>query len=229
MWKHLLPLQWHHNERDGVSNHHRSKKISKLRVTGLCEVTGGFPWQRARNPENVSYWWRHHATKNSRSLAVYILQYADSRWPIAGWSPSWARHGMSWEFKMHDDVIKWKHFPRNWPFVRGMHRSRWIPAQRPVTRGFDVFFDLHLIKRLSKHSPCWWFETLSRPLWRHCNGTPEFIFVCVAPYVRMCYNGSLYIELVWKLMVFVVELEVKGNSLTYSLIFLLICLSLILA
>ena len=27
----------------------------------------------------------------------------------------------------HDDVIKWRHFPRNWPFVRGIHRSRWIP------------------------------------------------------------------------------------------------------
>ena len=27
----------------------------------------------------------------------------------------------------HDDVIKWKHFPRNWLFVRGIHRSRWIP------------------------------------------------------------------------------------------------------
>ena len=27
----------------------------------------------------------------------------------------------------HDDVIKWKHFPRYWPFVRGIHRSRWIP------------------------------------------------------------------------------------------------------
>ena len=44
-----------------------------------------------------------------------------------------------------------------------------FPAQRPVTRSFDVFFDLHLIKRLSKHSRGWWFETLSRPFWRHCN------------------------------------------------------------
>ena len=26
----------------------------------------------------------------------------------------------------HDDAIKWKHFPRYWPFVRGIHRSRWI-------------------------------------------------------------------------------------------------------
>ena len=45
-----------------------------------------------------------------------------------------------------------------------------FPAQRPVTRSFDVFFDLRLIKQLSKHSRGWWFETLSRPLWRHCNG-----------------------------------------------------------
>ena len=42
-------------------------------------------------------------------------------------------------------------------------------AQRPVTRTFDVFFDLHLNKRLSKQWQGWWFETLSRPLWRHCN------------------------------------------------------------
>ena len=27
----------------------------------------------------------------------------------------------------HDDVIKWKHFPRHWPFVRGIHGHRWIP------------------------------------------------------------------------------------------------------
>ena len=44
-----------------------------------------------------------------------------------------------------------------------------IPAQRPVTRSFDVFFDLHLIKQLSKHLWGWWFETLSHTLWRHCN------------------------------------------------------------
>ena len=44
-----------------------------------------------------------------------------------------------------------------------------FPAQRPVTRGFDVFFDLRPNKRLSKQSRGWWFETLSCPLWRHCN------------------------------------------------------------
>ena len=71
-----VSLQWCHNEHDGISNHwcidyllnhlfrRRSKKTSKLRVTGLCEgnspVTGEFPTQRASNVENVSIWWYHH-------------------------------------------------------------------------------------------------------------------------------------------------------------------------
>ena len=47
-----------------VYSRRRSKKTSKLRVSGLCEgnspVTGEFPAQRASNTENVSIWWRHH-------------------------------------------------------------------------------------------------------------------------------------------------------------------------
>ena len=73
-------LQWRHNGCNGISNHQphdcllnrlfglRSKKTSKLRVTGLCEgnspVTGEFPAQRASNAENVSIWWRHHGMIN---------------------------------------------------------------------------------------------------------------------------------------------------------------------
>ena len=49
-----------------------------------------------------------------------------------------------------------------------------FPPQRPVTRGFHVFFDLHPNKRLSKQSWGWWFETPSRPLWRHCNAALWF-------------------------------------------------------
>ena len=45
-----------------------------------------------------------------------------------------------------------------------------FPSQRPVTRGFDVFFDLCLNKCLSKQSWSWWFESPSCPLSRHCNG-----------------------------------------------------------
>ena len=44
-----------------------------------------------------------------------------------------------------------------------------FPIQRPVTRSFDVFGHLRVNKHLSKQSWGWWFETLSRPLLRHCN------------------------------------------------------------
>ena len=47
-----------------------------------------------------------------------------------------------------------------------------FPAQRPMSRSLDVFFDLHLNTRLSKQSRGWWFETLSGSLWRHCNAMP---------------------------------------------------------
>ena len=67
---------WRHNERDSVLNYQphdcfpnrlfrrRSKKTSKLCVTGLCAgnspVIGEFPAQRASNAENVTIWRRHH-------------------------------------------------------------------------------------------------------------------------------------------------------------------------
>ena len=44
-----------------------------------------------------------------------------------------------------------------------------FPAQKPVTRSVNVFFDLRLNKRLSKQSWGWWFETPSRSLWCHCD------------------------------------------------------------
>ena len=69
----------------------------------------------------------------------------------------------------HDDVIKWKHFPRNWPFVRGIHRSPVNSPHKGQWRGALMF---SLI--------CVWINDwvnnreagdlrLSRPLWRHCN------------------------------------------------------------
>ena len=54
---------------------------------------------------------------------------------------------------IHDDVIKWKYFPRYWPFVPRIQQvTGEFPSQRPVTRSFDAFFDLLLNKRLSKQS-----------------------------------------------------------------------------
>ena len=76
LWPPLATLRWRHNGCDSVSNHQlhhcllnrlfrrRSKKTSRLRVTGLCvgnsPGTGEFPAQMASNAENVFIWWRHH-------------------------------------------------------------------------------------------------------------------------------------------------------------------------
>ena len=77
------PLRWRHNGHDCVSNHQphdcllnrlfrrRSKKTSKLRVTGLCagnsRGTGDFPAQMASDAENVSIWGRHHVSQSLQS------------------------------------------------------------------------------------------------------------------------------------------------------------------
>ena len=63
--------------------------------------------------------------------------------------------------RLHD-VIKWKHFPRYRPFVRGVHGS---------PQSFDVVFlftpEPTTVEQ-TMETP--WFETPSRSLWRHCNG-----------------------------------------------------------
>ena len=73
-------------------------------------------------------------------------------------------------YSFHDDVIKWKHFRRYWPFVRGIHR--W-PVNSPYTgqRRGALMFSLICawINGSVNNREDVWFETPSRPLWRHCN------------------------------------------------------------
>ena len=71
-----------------------------------------------------------------------------------------------------------------------------FPIQRPVTRSFDVLFDLHHNKPLSKQPWGWWCETLSRSLWRHRNGLLTWwLSVCLGHQhqwlCRMDYSLSL--------------------------------------
>ena len=94
-------------------------------------------------------------------FSLFVNTCILSHCPQANMAMIWDKQ-LSW----HDDVIKWNHFPRYWPFVRGIHRSQ-FPAQWPVTRSFGVFFDLRLNKRLSKQPRGWWFETPPWSLWRH--------------------------------------------------------------
>ena len=81
----------------------------------------------------------------------------------------------------HDDVIKWKHFPRNWRFVRRIHRSTVNSRHKGQWRGALIFFSLRLYKRLSKQSWGWWFETPSHSLWCQCNGRNGHAINSLAP------------------------------------------------
>ena len=66
-----------------------------------------------------------------------------------------------------------------------------FPAQRPVTRSFDVFFDLRLNQRLSKQPRGWWFETPAWSLWRHRN--VNVYTVIVSKYVFRDALGGQYL------------------------------------
>ena len=64
---------------------------------------------------------------------------------------------------MYDDIIKWKHFPRYWPFVRGR-------------RGALVFSLICAWIKGWVNKQSWsCFETPSRLLWRHCNGMETLV------------------------------------------------------
>ena len=108
--------------------------------------------------------------------------------------------------KCHDGVIKWKHFPRYWPFVQGIHR----------TPSFDVFFDLRLNKRLNKQSWSWWFETSWRSLWRHCKDTQQSLnfSLLFTRYINMwsCNNISVTIILLIIDVVINVLADWKSNT-----------------
>ena len=86
-----------------------------------------------------------------------------------------------------------------------------FPAQRPVMRSFDVFFDLRLNKRLSKQSWGWWFETPSHPLWRHCS---EFKSLLKSGHGRVIKSHmKLRALLLIHVLTFLTCSEVPGNIL----------------
>ena len=71
---------------------------------------------------------------------------------------------------VQDGVIKWKYFPRYWPFVRRIHRSPANSPNKGQWRGALMFSLIcALNKWLSEQSWNWRFETPSRSLSRHCN------------------------------------------------------------
>ena len=89
-------------------------------------------------------------------------------WYLDIWTTTWKLLPLDIN-GLHDDVIIWIHFPRYWPFVRGIHRWPVNSPYKGQWRGALMFFYLRLNRQLSKQWRRWRFETLPRSLWRHCN------------------------------------------------------------
>ena len=83
----------------------------------------------------LSHWW-YAVAERKRSGSITVLQLMgpipNFPCPLRNSTPqtSSALTKMADPHTSHDDVIKWKHFPRYWPFVQEFTGHRWIPRTK---------------------------------------------------------------------------------------------------
>ena len=77
--------------------------------------------------------------RRSYSTSVFFkLIWRAILYPSQCWPRSMSQYGIT-RPHFHDDVIKWKHLPRYWPFVRGIHRSPVNSPHKGPWRGALMF------------------------------------------------------------------------------------------
>ena len=110
------------------------------------------------------FWPRwHNQWRYSRVFQIALYLHVDERGAL-GASSRTSKASTSW----------WRHQMETFSALLALCAENSpvpgeFPAQRPVTRSFNVFFDLRLNEQLSKQSQGWWSETPPRSLWRQCN------------------------------------------------------------
>ena len=92
-----------------------------------------------------------------------------------------------------------------------------FPTQRPVTRSFDVYFDLSPNKVLSKYSWGWWFETLSGPLWRQSNARVNSLNCII--YQRMLCLLNIRAKRIWWNQYIILLLKDDMHSICLSILY----------
>ena len=139
---------------------------------GFFGISGFAFWQRS---SAMWYWW----SVIENSLKYKIENFMKTS--LESVKPSWKSPSYLWGNEMILHVYKIRKaifmmtssngniFRVTGPLCGEFTGPGEFPTQRPVTRSFDVFFDLRLNKRLSKQPWGWWFETRSWSLWRQCN------------------------------------------------------------
>ena len=164
MWK-MLPEAW-------LSDKTSYRKISLKKVSNP-RVNPSLPMSRWTGSSlfsimdcrlfapshHIHPWWLIiHTTRNTLQRKIskeYEFSLTKLHWNC-NFATIWSRG----DELIHDDFIKWTHLPRYWPFAGNSPLIGKFSSQRPLTRSFDVFFDLRLNKQLSKQSWSWWFDSL---------------------------------------------------------------------
>ena len=178
------------------------RNIKAPRLWPLWEEFTSDRWilrtQRASDAANVSLWWRHHYIPNNKHRVG--LWWVTS--PILVDScdifidmPRKNFNGTGVNVELPQSW--WRHQMETYSVLLAICAGNSsvtgeFPAQRPMKRSFDVFFDLRLNKQLSKQSRGWWFETPSRSLWHHCNAWPnkDYQHCSLSLVVKSRHEGS---------------------------------------
>ena len=121
--------------------------------------------------QHVTSHWNRRRKRNRRVARMICFI-----WSWCTWLMSWPTDLLLHAF--YCDVIvwaSWGHQQETFSALLALCEGNppvtgGFPSQRPVTRSFDVFFDLRLDKQLSRQLRRWWFKTPSHSLRRHCNG-----------------------------------------------------------
>ena len=150
----------------------------------IGQRNGGFPSERVSN------------TDRDVLFEVSLTKQRFCRWFEMGWGSCDVTITISVLWNVLFDQLKgkhawWRHQMETFSALLALCAGNSpvpgeFPTQRPVTRSFDIFFDLRLNEQLSKQSCGWWFETLSRPFWRHCNRTFKTHYLVTAPIILIC-------------------------------------------
>ena len=146
-----------------------TKETPKFRISGYCEgnppVTGVFCSQRTSKSFFVKKVLWIINVKTSSWILVWYLTTSQRNTPRQIW--------LNMMTSSNGNI-----FRVTGPLCGEFTGPGEFPAQWPVTQSFDVFFDLRLNKRLSKHPWGWWFETPPWSLWRQCNEILHFFLYC---------------------------------------------------
>ena len=118
-----------------VNSPHKGQWREALMLSFICAWTNS--WLNNRDASVLRHRRAHYDVTVIRYLIYDHHQLTCGPYNSPQWAPGCCSQEMT--FLIHDDVIKWRRFPRRWPFVRGIHRSPVNSPHKGQWRGALMF------------------------------------------------------------------------------------------